>query len=291
MTQTLIELKAEIAKLSEKVQYLEDQFIKQKRENENMAKNFRDNSLNGVSSLVGNVNKKFSEIVQTEDKIQSVVADLSTESKKRYSKIEQTAEKIETEVAALWTEDGNNKGDISKITQTATDITSLVMKMFAPAKKATKDPLSDSSDLDKNSLYSYKDDVFCYDDVLEEWRLIKDVTVSSSLKQTAFGFTINGNVRISGDVIVGGEITSTDFVTSGGNSDLKLSGGVMTITETGDGNLQDHVFSLALSDSEHTDLGAYQVNIQSKDNAAFLNFKKKVNFSDATVTGLYAVFE
>jgi hypothetical protein len=142
-----------------------------------------------------------------------------------------------------------------------------------------------------NSLYLYGDNVFCYDDVLEEWRLIKDVTVSSSLKQTAFGFTINGNVRISGDVIVGGEITSTDFITSGGNSDLKLSGGAMTITETGNGNLQDYVFSLALSDSEHADLGAYQVNIQSKDDAAFLNFKKKVNFSDAKVTGLYAVFE
>ena len=90
---------------------------------------------------------------------------------------------------------------------------------------------------------------------------------------------------------MGGEITSTDFITSGGNSDLKLSGGAMTITETGNGNLQDYVFSLALSDSEHADLGAYQVNIQSKDDAAFLNFKKKVNFSDAKVSGLYAVFE
>ncbi len=208
-----------------------------------------------------------------------------------YSKIEQTAEKIETEVSALWEENENRQGDISRITQTATDITSLVMKMFAPAKTTTKNPLSDSSELDKNSLYLYGNNVFCYDDVLEEWRLIKDVTVSSSLKQTAFGFTINGNVRISGDVIVGGEITSTDFITSGGNSDLKLSGGAMTITETGNGNLQDYVFSLALSDSEHTDLGAYQVNIQSKDDAAFLNFKKKVNFSDATVIGLYAVFE
>ena len=286
------EIMAEIKKLSDRVQYLEDQLVKQRRENANLMEELDASRTSGISSsFVGAVDKKFSEIMQTEEKIQMTVADVSDEARKQYSKYEQTAQKIETQVADLWEEDGNNKGDISKITQTATDITSLVMKMFAPAKPTTKNPLSDSSELDKNSLYSYGDNVFCYDDVLEEWRLIKDVTVSSSLKQTAFGFTINGNVRISGDVIVGGEITSTDFITSGGNSDLKLSGGAMTITETGNGNLQDYVFSLALSDSEHADLGAYQVNIQSKDDAAFLNFKKKVNFSDAKVSGLYAVFE
>jgi hypothetical protein len=286
------EIMAEIKKLSDRVQYLEDQLVKQRRENANLLEELDASRTSGISSsFVGAVDKKFSEIMQTEEKIQMTVADVSDEARKQYSKYEQTAKKIETEVADLWEEDENNKGDISKITQTATDITSLVMKMFAPAKTTTKNPLSDSSELDKNSLYLYGDNVFCYDDVLEEWRLIKDVTVSSSLKQTAFGFTINGNVRISGDVIVGGEITSTDFITSGGNSDLKLSGGAMTITETGNGNLQDYVFSLALSDSEHADLGAYQVNIQSKDDAAFLNFKKKVNFSDAKVTGLYAVFE
>ena len=281
-----------VDELAKKVEFLEEKLIKQQRENADLMEQMSKQASSGVSSsFVGQVGKKFSEIMQTEEKIQMTVADVSDEARKQYSKYEQTAQKIETEVADLWTEDVNNKGNISKITQTAMDITSLVMKMFAPAKTTTKDPLSDSSDLDKNSLYLYKENVFCYDDVLEGWRLIKDVTVSSSLKQTAFGFTINGNVRISGDVIVGGEITSTDFVTSGGNSDLKLSGGAMTIAETGNGNLQDYVFSLALSDSEHTDLGAYQVNIQSKDDAAFLNFKKKVNFSDATVTGLYAVFE
>lgn len=286
------EIYAQIKELAKRVQFLEDQLVKQKRENANLMEELENSRSSGVSSsLVGQIDKKFSEILQNEDKIQMTVADVSDEARKQYSKYEQTVEKIATEVADLWTEDGKNKGNVSKITQTATDIISLVMKMFAPAKTATKDPLSDSSDLDKNSLYLYKDEVFCYDDVLEEWRKIIDTTVSSSLKQTAFGFTINGNVRISGDVIVGGTITSTDFVTSGGNSDLKLSGGALTITETGNGDLQYHVFSLALSDSEHADLGTYQVNIQSKDDAAFLNFKKKVNFSDATVTGLYAVFE
>ena len=264
-----------IEDLSERVQFLEDKLIKQQRENADLSEQITRISESGISaSLVGNIKKKFSDISQTEDKILSTVADLSDETRKKYSKISQTAEKIETEVSDLWKENGNNAGNISTIKQTATDITAIVTKMFAPALSATKNPEDYGEELDKNSLYLYENKIYCYDDVQEEWKEIQDSTISSSLKQTAHGFKLNGNVLIDGNTFVNGE-----FSTAVKNSvNVKIVGGsIIFYTEGND------LFKL-----ERTEAGYMQMYVRD---GWKLGFSGDFNFSAADVTGLYAVFE
>ena len=147
-----------VDELAKKVEFLEEKLIKQQRENADLMEQMSKQASSGVSSsFVGQVGKKFSEIMQTEEKIQMTVADVSDEARKQYSKYEQTAEKIETEVADLWEEDENNKGDITKITQTATDITSIVKKIFGEPKSINYIP--GESD-DKSLIYKHKDTIY-----------------------------------------------------------------------------------------------------------------------------------
>ena len=271
------EIMAEIKKLSDRVQYLEDQLVKQRRENANLMEELDASRTSGISSsFVGAVDKKFSEIMQTEEKIQMTVADVSDEAKKQYSKYEQTAQKIETQVAELWEEDGNNKGDITKITQTATDITSIVKKIFGEPKSINHIP--GESD-DKSLIYKHKDTIYYYDEAEEEWKADDDGVISSMFEQTAYGFTLNGNVKVSGTQIVGDDL----YIGDNSASEPKMlrfnnTANISTIEGITPGSYTALKFS-----AERMQFGE----------STYIYFGKSctVDFSNTTVTGLYAVFE
>lgn len=280
------EVMAEIKKLSDRVQHLEDKLTKQKRENANLLEALEASRTSGVSSsLVGQIDKKFSEIMQTEEKIQMTVADVSDKARKQYSKYEQTAQEIKTEVADLSGEVDTVAGDISEVTQTATDITSIVKKIFGAPKEITSPPGDDD---DKSLIYKYTENgeskIYYYDENTEEWKSDADGVISSMFQQTAYGFVMNGNVKISGDQIVEGTITGTE-IELGKNEfldtiRLEMVGGTPRLAFYYSKGLLGYISS--------QDAG--RVLFQSGGSSE-IGFGGKVDFSVATVTGLYAVFE
>ena len=178
-------------KLESRVQYLEDKLIKQQRENADLLEQLTSLSDSGVSTaLVGKLNKKFSEIVQTEGKISSTVADLSDETRKKYSKIEQTAEKIETEVGAVYNEVliGTNGNPVTN---------------------------PEAYESYKGSLVSWNGNNYRYSSLLGKWEKVDGNSISSSFKQTADGFYLDGDVKIDGNTYQNGKIISSSFYATG----------------------------------------------------------------------------
>lgn len=275
------EIMAEIKKLSDRVQYLEDQLVKQRRENANLMEELDASRTSGISSsFVGAVDKKFSEIMQTEEKIQMTVADVSDEARKQYSKYEQTAKKIETEVADLSDEVEGVAGNISEVTQTATDITSIVKKIFGAPKDIDHVPGKDD---DKSLIYKYtkkgKSKIYYYDENTEGWKSDDDGVISSMFQQTAYGFVMNGNVKISGTQIIGDDL----YIGDNSASEPKMlrfnnTANISTIEGITPGSYTALKFS-----AESMQFGE----------STYIYFGKSctVNFSNTKVTGLYAVFE
>lgn len=317
------EIMAEIKKLSDRVQYLEDQLVKQRRENANLMEEL-DNTRNSAisSSFVGAVDKKFSEIMQTEEKIQMTVADVSDEAKKQYSKYEQTAQKIEMEVGAVYNE-------------------VLIGKDGNPADNP------DKYENYKGSLVSYNGSNYRYSEMLGKWEKVDGNSISSSFKQTADGFFLNGDIKINGNAYQDGNIYVTGkgvekgsalYVCDGdvsdvagfisydanGRNDNNEAGERMIISANGGyalkiatyntgsvGNPNAQNISIGAGmwggNGEVTDYSGYgYIYIDSP--MVFSTYPQaannplggkdvifqdgcKVDFTDATVTGLYAVFE
>lgn len=270
------EIMAEIKKLSDRVQYLEDQLVKQRRENANLMEELDASRTSGISSsFVGAVDKKFSEIMQTEEKIQMTVADVSDEAKKQYSKYEQTAEKVAVVVADI---EENVKQSISEIEATAKDISFKVGTYWYAVVNVGVNPedIDNKGALSKytDSLITYKNQNYYYNDITDKWQKTDSDSITSQFLQTANGFKLNGDVLIDGNTFVNGE-----FSTAVENSiNVKIVGGsIIFYTEGND------LFKL-----ERTDAGYMQMYIR---NGWELGFSGEFDFSAANVTGLYAVFE
>ena len=208
-----------------------------------------------------------------------MVADVSDEAKKQYSKYEQTAQGIKTEVAALSDDVTGVVGGITKVTQTATDITSIVKKIFGAPKDINYVPGEND---DKSLIYKYtkngKSKIYYYDENTEEWKADDDGVISSMFEQTAYGFTLNGNVKISGDQIVDGVATLRDNVNVG---DAKTMGSSRGITF----NSVAKISTIKGADLFPNEFAGLSIS------APLLKLGTLVDFSGATVTGLYAVFE
>jgi UTP:GlnB (protein PII) uridylyltransferase len=269
------EIMAEIKKLSDRVQYLEDQLVKQRRENANLLEELETSRTSGVSSsLVGQVDKKFSEIMQTEEKIQMTVADVSNEARKQYSKYEQTAQKIETEVADLSNEVDGAVSNISKIEQTASSISSTVTKIYGATEAVT----SEAGMTDKTVMYHYNDAYYYFNDVTKKWEKVNGKSVVSQLIQTEDGFVLDGNVKISGEQIVDGVATLRDNVNVGDANTMNESRSITF-------NSVAKISTIKGADLYPNEYAGLSIS------APLLKLGSRVDFSDATVTGLYAVFE
>ncbi len=273
-----------VDELVKKVEFLEEKLIKQQRENADLMEQMSKQTSSGVSSsFVGQVDKKFSEIMQTEEKIQMTVADVSDEARKQYSKYEQTAQEIKTEVADLSGEVDVVAGDISEVVQTASSISSTVTKIYGEAAISDTEP-TNTGDFNKEKMYLYNGTFYYYNDVLKEWVAADSKSVFSQILQTKDGVFVLGNVKVSGNQIVEGTITGTE-IELGKNEfldtiRLEMVEGVPRLAFYHSGGLLGYISS--------QDAG--RVLFQSAGGSE-IGFGGKADFSVATVTGLYAVFE
>lgn len=180
-----------LKKLEGRIEYLEEQLIKKKRENANLMEQLQ-NGDNGItSSFVEAVDKKFSEIMQTEEKIQMTVADVSDDARKQFSVITQKADSIQTEVATIF--DAVFEVDVY------------------PGRKENYDELKDYI----GCLITYEGSNYYYSKSKEKWVETEDRSISSSFKQTSEGFFLDGNVKIDGNTYQNGKIISSSFYATG----------------------------------------------------------------------------
>lgn len=311
------EIMAEIKKLSDRIQYLEDQLTKQQRENADLKEQLSDASRSGVSSsLVGQINKQFSKISRTEEMIQMTVANVSDEARKQYSKYEQTAQKIETEVGVVYNEvlvgtDGN------------------------PATNP------DKYEKYKGSLVSWNGSNYHYSAMSGKWKKVDSNSISSSFKQTTDGFFLNGDVKINGNTYQDGNIYVTGKGADRGSAlyvcddNTDNIAGFISFDSTGSGENEAEDRMLIAAEmgralkiltyatsagqkSENISIGAgmwrgpnntneysgygyvyisspivFTHFVGKNDNVYDVVFQDgcEVDFSDAKVSGLYAVFE
>ena len=264
-----------VDELAKKVEFLEEKLIKQQRENADLMEQMSKQTSSGVSSsFVGQVGKKFSEIMQTEEKIQMVVADVSDEARKQYSKYEQTAQEIKTEVADLSGEVDGAVSNISKIEQTASSISSTVTKIYGATEAVT----SEGEMTDETVMYHYNNAYYYFNDVTEKWEKVNGKSVVSQLIQTEDGFALDGNVKISGDQIVDGVATLRDNVNVGDANTMGSSRGITF-------NSVAKISTIEGADLYPNEFAGLSIS------APLLKLGTLVDFSGATVTGLYAVFE
>ena len=248
------EFYAALKKLEERIQYLEDQLVKQKRENANLMEQL-ENGDNGItSSFVGAVDKKFSEIIQTEDEIQSTVADLSKESSKQFSVITQKADSIQTEVATIF--DAVFEVDVY------------------PGREENYDELKDYI----GCLITYKGSNYYYSKSKEKWVETKDRSISSSFKQTSEGFFLDGNVKIDGNTYQNGCIYVTG---EGGEANSKIAPSAIYINKNNT-DFENRIGYISYEASEGGEFSAKEkVVIASWIGKAL----KLVTFADSTEEG------
>lgn len=146
--------------------------------------------------------EEYSTIEQTAEKIQMTVTKIENELKK-YSTIEQTAEKIETEVVNI-----NKKfNSYSTIEQTNDSISSVVSKnISAYFTSETKPTSGNTTSEQKTMLCLYNNKYYYYNDIKEKWREYPASGIKTMFKQTSSGFSLTGDVSISGDLITTGNI-------------------------------------------------------------------------------------
>lgn len=264
-----------VSDLVSRVEFLEESLIKQQRENADLKEQLSDVSRSGVSSsLVGQVNKKFSEILRTEEKIQMTVADVSNEARKQYSKYEQTAEGIKTTVAKLEKDVEGNADYISEVEQTALSISTTVTKIYGATEAIT-----DKSEMtNKSVMYYYGDAYYYFNEITNDWEKVNTNSVVSQLIQTKDGFVLAGNVKISGDQIVDGVAFLRNNVNIGDASTLKEQK-IITF------NSVAKISTIKGADLYPNEYAGISIS------APLLKLGSRVDFSDATVAGLYAVFE
>lgn len=270
------DLYALVAGLTQRVEYLEDELVKQKRENANLMEQMTDISESGVSSsLVGKIENKFSEVLQTEDEIRMTVADLSDEATKKFSEFEMTAEDIRFEVTELNDEVSTNADNISALELKANGITSTVTKIYGATQAVT----SKSEMTDKNVMYHCNGAYYYFSEITDDWEAVDTKSVVSQLIQTKDGFILAGDVKISGDQIVDGVATARNGLNIGDPN---------TYTEQ-----KQIVFNnMAMISTVYAYDGISPQGYQNglSFSASYMKFNGIVDFSGATVTGLYAVF-
>ena len=233
-----------------------------------------------------------------------------------YSKIEQTAEKIETEVGAVYNE----------------------VLVGTKGNPATHPEEYESY---KGSLVSWNGNNYRYSSLLGKWEKVDGNSISSSFKQTAEGFYLDGDVKIDGNTYQNGSIYVTGKGADKGSALYVCDGnednvaGFISFDSTGSGNNEAKNRMLIASEmgramkiltyassekqsSENISIGAGMWRGPSSTNEysgygyvyvsspiVFTHFDVKsdtdydvifqdgceIDFSDAKVTGLYAVFE
>ena len=191
-----------------------------------------------------------------------------------YSKIEQTAEKVTVEVSNLSGEVDNIVGDVSRVEFKADNISSTVTKIYNAAVAVD----SESKMTDKSLMYYCNGKYRYYNDVTKKWDEVNSNSIVSQFIQTADGFILDGDVKISGDQIVDGVATLRDNVNVGDASTMDEQRGITF-------NSVAKISTIKGADLYPDEYAGLSIS------APLLKLGSRVDFSNSTVTGLYAVFE
>lgn len=142
--------------------------------------------------------------------------------------IEINAEGIKTSVEAL----SEAKDELSsEITQTASSIQTTVSSVFNEITEITEDEAKTLDEAikkmtNKSTIYTYKGTNYYWNRITNKWKKTDGNSIASSFIQTDDGFKLTGDVKVSGDVIVGGTITSTDVISKSKNEgEIEMSEG------------------------------------------------------------------
>lgn len=164
------------------------------------------------------------------------------------------------------------------------------------------------SSCDKTKLYSYytKDkngeyfpDIgenykfvcyYRYNSISEKWETVDSQSVVSQFEQTVDGFRLKGAVLIDGNTFINGQFQTAD---DNGNYAVRIATdnntAMIQIRNTNDDMPLFYIQRAGLADKE---IGDVRVQfLASAGYNAYLDFNGKVNFGNADVYGLYAVFE
>ena len=171
--------KMDFKQLRNEVQLLRDEFAVFKRKYSDTVNNL--DSDNFGKAFTAEQNNMKAQLRVTAASIETVVSDLVN-----YSKITQTANMIQSVVSK--SVDLSSAEPISSL-EKATDTTKLYVVQTKVDGKVT------------DETYYY------YDEILKDWAVLTGNSINTVFEQTASGFRMRGNVKISGSLIVDGEIS------------------------------------------------------------------------------------
>ena len=167
--------------------------------------------------------EEYSTISQTAQQIQTAVVSINNATDKKlenYSTVKQTAEAITTKVTANYitnlidgeyqtVDDATSEYNAmwSEINQTADSLSSIVSKnISAYFEKSVKPTASNTTAVEKSMLCLYGGTYYYFNDVTNTWKTYPASGITTMFEQTASGFSLIGDVSISGDLITSGTI-------------------------------------------------------------------------------------
>lgn len=215
--------KMDVKQLRDEVQLLRDELAIMKRKYEDIIYNLDDENFS--SRFVKEKNGIKTTVEVTAEGIKTKVSkEELTGALTKYSTKEQTEYLIKTAVASEV--EGTLEG-YSTIEQTSEQISTTVSKkvFYEDATIGDLYPTeSNTTDEEKERLYfyTYDEKYYLWDASLGEWVVFGDGNIYSAFIQTPDGFSLKGNVSISGDLISGGGISGARFYDSSQSSYLEL---------------------------------------------------------------------
>lgn len=155
-----------------------------------------------------NIGEFDSKLTQTAEKISSEVTAVKEDVGTFKTAINQRADSIESSVSAIETDVGEFN---SKIEQTKDSITMTVNAAYSNPVEVNG---FSSNTADKSKIYynTVNNKYYHYDG--EKWVSGSNANFGTVFEQTADGFMMRGNVKVSGDLVSGGMIKGAKFVTN-----------------------------------------------------------------------------
>ena len=230
--------------LKNEVQLLRDEIAIMRRKYEDIIYNLDDDNFSGqflkekkgmktsISQTAESIKLQATDIKTNANSIATLAltaGNISAEVKKNYSdldgKITTTAAQIQVkanEITSAVKTTYETKSDASEaygglstqITQTAAGIKMSVEAVFNEVTKVT----AKSQFTDRSKIYCLNGVNYYYSNITNQWEPVEGDSIASAFVQTADGFSLSGNVFISGDLITTGTITGTSLRTNKNNS-------------------------------------------------------------------------
>lgn len=190
------------------VQSLRDELARIKRSYEDILYNLDYDNFSGA--LIKEKDGMKTSITQTAEKIELQAVDISTNAT-NIAALTVTAGDITAKVESNYKDlDGKYSSLSTQITQTADRIETNVEAVFNKIVQVS----STFEMTDKDTIYCLNGRNYYYSSIIEDWKSIEGNSIASAFVQTGAGFSLSGDVSISGDLITSGTITGTNIKTN-----------------------------------------------------------------------------